>query len=67
MNRELNLNISDDMLPPPINPVLPHSYDNMEMSQQTRMRFAEGLNEMIEFEKEIKKATENQNYDEDHL
>ena len=55
------------MLPPPINPVLPHSYDNMEMSQQTRMRFAEGLNEMIEFEKEIKKATENQNYDEDHL
>ena len=46
------------MLPPPIQPVLPH-YENMDMSQQTRLRFAEGLNELIEFEKEIKKATEN--------
>ena len=32
VNREFNF-IKDEMLPPPIQPVLPHAYDNMEMSQ----------------------------------
>ena len=31
VNRELNF-IKDEMLPPPVQPVLPHTYDNMEMS-----------------------------------
>ena len=31
MNRELNI-MSDELLPPAMQPVLPHTYENMDMS-----------------------------------
>ena len=67
LNHDENEIVDDMRDQVPANFMLPALDENMAMSNKTRMQFAEGLQELILFDEQLKRAEENDGNSEEGL